>query len=180
MISISLSQGKTTIIDDCDFNIVSSLRWFAFKSGNTFYAHANTRNENGERIGVSMHRLIMNAPKLMLVDHINMNGLDNRRVNMRVCSRSQNSQNRIKTRGVSRFKGVTWHKPSKRWTSYIEFHTKKIFVGMFSDEYDAALAYDAAAKIYFGEFARLNFPPIPNMGALITPEEINKMKTVND
>jgi hypothetical protein len=102
-----------------------------------------------------MHRLFAGAPG-MDVDHINGNGLDNRRCNLRPATRSQNNMNRAKRRGVSKFKGVS---PKRgKWRAYLKTGKKQHNLGVFESEYDAARAYDVKAKEMFGEFARVNFP----------------------
>jgi hypothetical protein len=102
----------------------------------------------------------MNAPAGLMVDHRNTNSLDNRRSNLRLATRAQNVQNsqkrNIKT--TSRFIGVCLDKESGRWIAAITKEGKKVHLGRFDSEPDAAKAYDAAAKKYRGEFARLNFP----------------------
>jgi hypothetical protein len=101
----------------------------------------------------------MNAPRGLLVDHRNTNGLDNRRSNLRLATYSQNNCNKAKRKNTSsRYVGVCFNKQLKRWGAYIKPQGKKIFLGYFDNEIDAAHAYDAAARKYHGEFARLNFP----------------------
>ena len=92
------------------------------------------------------------------VDHINNNGLDNRRCNLRLATRQQQNMNRKKLKGCSsRYKGVYWAKNRKKWCVRIEFNAKVMFLGYFESEIKAGKAYDEAAIKYFGEFARLNF-----------------------
>ncbi len=106
-----------------------------------------------------MHRVIMNPPDDMVVDHIDSNGLNNRRTNLRVCTLLQNSYNRKTIKASSQYKGVRWNKRKKRWVSSISPNGKFILIGYFKDELTAAKAYDEKAKEFFGEFAYLNFPP---------------------
>jgi hypothetical protein len=102
----------------------------------------------------------MNAPEGMVVDHINHNGLDNRKVNLRFATRAENARYARKTKNKfsSNYKGVHYIKRAKRWRTMITFEDKTIYIGQFRDEISAAKAYDRAAKKYFGEFACLNFP----------------------
>jgi hypothetical protein len=96
----------------------------------------------------------------MEVDHINCNRIDNRKSNLRHATRSQNVRNTIpRTDTSSKFKGVHWHKASKKWMTRIYINGKRKFIGSFNNEYDAALAYNAAAAEHYGEFARLNHIP---------------------
>lgn len=104
----------------------------------------------------SLHRDIMGNPEGMVVDHINGNTLDNRRYNLRVCSVTENVRNSAPQAGTSRFKGVHWDKEKNKWYAGIKFERKQVFLGRFSSEEEAALAYDNAAKSFFGAYARLN------------------------
>jgi len=99
--------------------------------------------------------------KGMVVDHLDGNSLNNRKSNLRVCTVSQNHQNRRWTYGSSRYKGVWWNKKMKKWVAGITLKRKYIFIGHFADEVAAAKAYDRKAAELFGEFAYLNFPVLP-------------------
>ena len=104
-----------------------------------------------------MHRLILNAKKGEQVDHINRNGLDNRKKNLRLCSHSQNGINRpFQKNNSSGFKGVHKYKYGGKWEVSIEKGGKNFYVGVFSDKKEAALAYNKKAKELFGEFAYQN------------------------
>ena len=105
-----------------------------------------------------MHREIMHAPKGMVVDHIDGNSLNNRRSNLRLCTVSQNHQNRRRTYGSSKYKGAWWDKRRNKWVAAITFKGKYIYLGFFDNEIDAGKAYDRKAAELFGEFAYLNFP----------------------
>jgi len=96
-----------------------------------------------------------------VVDHINHNGLDNRKANLRPATRAQNNYNKLIVKhkeSSSKYKGVTWKKENKKWLAQINFKGDYIFLGYFKDERKAAKAYDEAAKKYYSEFACLNFP----------------------
>ena len=104
-----------------------------------------------------MHRFLLSPKDNEIVDHINGNGLDNRKSNLRLCTPSQNNQNfRIKKTSKSGYKGVCWHKASKKWRVTIKTVYKQVSGGYFSDKKEAALKYNELASKYFGEFARLN------------------------
>lgn len=96
-----------------------------------------------------------------MIDHINGNGLDNRRENLRAASQSQNNMNARKRRGKSssQHKGVRWRPDKGKWHAYIVFDGKQRNLGLYNDEIEAAEAYNAAASVYFGAFARLNDLP---------------------
>jgi len=105
-----------------------------------------------------MHRVILDAPMNMLVDHINGNGLDNRRENLRICTNTENLRNRGKDRdNTSGYKGVVIKKGEKKFRAQIRVNQKTIHLGSFSTPEEAARAYDDAAREYFGEFAWTNF-----------------------
>lgn len=108
--------------------------------------------------GRPLHRRIMNPPDGMTVDHINHDTLDNRKKNLRICTRSQNNWNRnykVAT-GTSKYKGVYFEKERNRWVFEINIHNKKYDRKRFKTEKEAALAYNRVAKVLFGEFACLN------------------------
>ena len=106
-----------------------------------------------------MHRQIMDFPKGLVVDHRNCDSLDNRRDNLRVVTQAINMRNRRKRKNTSsQFIGVSLRKSRNRFDVNIRHNGKKIYLGSYDNEIDAARAYDAAAKKYYGEFARLNFP----------------------
>jgi len=105
-----------------------------------------------------MHRVILKAPEDKFIDHINHNGLDNRKSNLRICTMQQNAWNMRKQRGnrVSQYKGVTRRNDTGKWQARIICNRKRISIGCFDDEMAAAMAYDNKAKELFGEYAALN------------------------
>jgi len=157
---IPLSLGKFAIVDPEDYERINKHKWFVNKNKYNSYARRNVWKGRNREV-VRMHREILNAPAGLLVDHINHNGLDNRKANLRLATRTQNSWNRRKPKipnCTSRFKGVGWHKGNKKWSTKICFNGKRKTIGYFADEIEAAKAYDKAAKKYHKEFALLNFP----------------------
>ena len=115
---------------------------------------------------VKMHQVIMGTEEGKVIDHINSNGLDNRKTNVRFATSQQNSWNQRKQRGNSRskYKGVHWEKKRKEWRARITFKGRVVHLGRFDTEEEAAMAYDGKAREFFGEFAWLNFPAGPGVG----------------
>jgi len=150
---IELTKGKRAIVDDADYEWLSQWKWL-YLSG---YA-ARFKRKNGNQEVKLIHREIMKAPKRKQVDHRNMNCLDNRRNNLRICTFSQNMRNRKKQKsGTSIYKGVSLNKKSGSWETSIRFDGKRVHIGSFNNEYYAGLAYDLWAVDIYGEFARTNF-----------------------
>jgi hypothetical protein len=158
---IPLTQGKFAIVDPEDFERLNKQKWFAAKCRNLFYAGRNVRiGKSRRRLYIKMHREIIDPPFPFVVDHINHNGLDNRKANLRPVTRAQNSLNRLYFKpgsSSSKYKGVHWHKYEKRWQAQICFNGKRKTIGYFDDETEAAKAYDEAARKFHKEFANLNF-----------------------
>jgi len=160
---IPLTQGKYAIVDPERYEELAKYKWFAVKSESGYYALRMTRARKGSGVrqkGVRMHRVILKPPKGKFIDHINHNGLDNRRANLRIVTCQQNSWNKRKQRGnySSKYKGVTWLKSENKWQSRIICGGKRIFIGYFDDEKAAARAYDGKAKELFREYAAPNLP----------------------
>lgn len=141
-------QTVSCFVDTRDYPLVKKYRWWIAKTRHFVYARTKIRGK-----AVSMHRLILNLRKRQVVDHMDHNGLNNRRGNLRAATPSQNSANRIRTIHTSRFKGVIFCKLHGKYLARIGVNYKRIFLGYFDREKDAAAAYQVAAKKYFGDFA---------------------------
>ncbi|MFI5473137.1 HNH endonuclease [Streptomyces cacaoi] len=156
MREIHLTSGGIALVDDEDFDrVVETGSWYAHKSLNTSYATQNYRPDGGKYTTRRMHSFITGLP---YVDHVNGNGLDNRRANLRAATASQNQANqRMRRDNRSGFRGVQ-HAPGDRWRALLIAKGQRISLGYYDAREDAARAYDAAAIDHFGEFARTNFP----------------------
>ncbi len=153
---IKLTKGKYATVDAADYEWLSKYKWYAGKAerSGTFYAW---RSEHGKTI--TMHREIMKPPPGKVVDHINGDGIYNRRCNMRNCSQMQNSQNtrrRAKAGKKSQFRGV--FPRGSKWQAAFQYDGKYYYLGLFDTEAEAALQRDRKALEMAGEYAQLNFP----------------------
>jgi hypothetical protein len=157
---IPLTQGKFAIVDPEDYDRLAKHKWQASRFPRSDYATRFVTIGYRRQKHIQMHRVIMNVRPGQFIDHINHNGLDNRKTNLRLATRAQNSWNKRKQRGnhSSKFKGVSWFIREKNWQARIQSNGTKFFLGSFKKEIDAAKAYDNAAKKYYGDFASLNFP----------------------
>lgn len=144
-----------TIVDFADYMKLKDYTWFVRRYRNaTPYAYRQV-SEGGKRRTIFMHREIMGFPAGLMIDHINRNGLDNRRCNLRVCTGTQNQGNRSPS-SAARPKGVSFQKRYGTWRAYITIRGKFTHLGTFATAEEASRAYDAAAAAAFGEFALLN------------------------
>ena len=156
MKEINLTQGKVALVDDEDYEYLNQWKWYACKDYKTYYAQRNGY-VNGKRRNIFMHKVILNPPTGLEVDHIDRDGLNNVRSNLRLATRQQNSFNRRKF-GKCKYIGVTVLKQGKCQyiVANIRMGNRRIYLGMFPTEEAAALAYNEAALKYRGEFAHLN------------------------
>lgn len=156
-IEIPLTQGQMALIDDEDFELVNQHNWHAAwnEHGKTFYAMTNTVRRDGTITTEYMHRLILGAKRGQHVDHIHHLTLDNRRSEIRLCNNAQNAHNSgPKFNNTSGYKGVCWHKHTKKWRARIRVSGKRIFLGYYLTPEAAHSAYCEAAHRLHGEFAR--------------------------
>lgn len=163
MKEILMPRGFRAIVDDDDYADLSQYSWCVTTphGHRTRYAATWMRGEAGTRKRVSMHRhLLAVTDHQTQVDHVNHDGLDNRRANLRKCSPAENGGNRRKqlANASSKFKGVYFNKADRLWQAYIKVRGARFHLGQHAIEEDAARAYDNAAAMHFGSFAYLNFP----------------------
>lgn len=158
MIEISLTQGKSTLVDDEDIIIANRYKWHALRGRNTFYAVNNVCIDKQER-PIYLHRLLLglDAGDIRQVDHVNHNGLDNRRENLRIVDHRKNQWNsHPRSNCVSKYKGVTWDKQRGKWQARCMVDGHRYCIGRFDDELSAAIAYNSFATKCFCEYAFLN------------------------
>lgn len=145
---ITTSAGKQILVDSDDLPFLSQYTWCI--SGK--YAASRIKGKL-----IYLHRLLMNPPLHLRVDHINGNPFDNRRSNLRLCTQKENSRNQHrKKKSFSGYKGVSFRQDTQRWQAYITVNGKKISLGCFDQAHTAARVYNEAAHRYFGVFACMN------------------------
>jgi hypothetical protein len=155
MNAIPLRKGGFSLVDDEDYAELSQYTWCIDAYG---YAVANTQMIKGEFTSLRLHRVVMNAPTGLEVDHINGNRLDNRKQNLRLCTKAENGRNRPANRNnTSGYKGVTFKKGNtkKPWCAQIKVNKKRIYLGSFETPQAAYEKYKSAALIYHKEFANV-------------------------
>jgi hypothetical protein len=156
-IEVELSNGGTAIVDDNDYDLVKGRSWYPGGGKEKKYAMSYVKNEAGELINISMHKLILGYDGPLEIDHRNGNGFDNTRLNLRIATRQQNASNLSrKVTCKSKYKGVVYRKDAKLWRATLTKNWKQISLGYYKTEEEAAVAYNAGALKHFGEFARLN------------------------
>ncbi len=153
MKKIILTQGYEAIVDDEDYELLNSFKWSVTNcKGKKKYAKRNEPRGNGKRKAVLMHRQILGFP-LSQTDHINGNGLDNRKSNLRLVSQSENQRNRRPKRGL-KYKGI--YKAKSKFYTDISLDGKRFKFGPFNTELEAAVEYNLRARVLHGKFAKLN------------------------
>lgn len=174
-------SGLVALVDNKDYERVSKFNWWAAHDGDRVYARTRIDGKL-----VYMHRFLLNITDQLeiYIDHHNGNGSDNRNCNMRRATNSENQCNSRKRStnnngrlSSSRFKGVSLHKPTGRWRVCVMFNSKRVYLGQFDNEEDAARSYNKFAIEHYGEFARLNV--IDEPGELREPDRVEMVDTLD-
>ena len=151
---IELTQGRVAVVDSEDYEELNKYNWQARVQTYTGLFRAKRRENKKE---IDMAREIMNCPPGLEVDHINGDLLDNRKCNLRICTHGENMRNRrLQRNNTSGYRGVHYFKRDGRYVAYIYLNGRKIHIGSYKTDIDAAMAYNAHARDLHGEFARLN------------------------
>jgi hypothetical protein len=152
---IALSRGMIALVDDEDHSRLAAHKWSYHPLG---YAVRQV-TEGGRPRLLYMHREILQAPQSLEVDHRSGDGLDNQRENLRLARRAQNARNQRLRPHSSQFKGVSWARETGRWHAAIMVDYRRIYLGSYLTEEEAAVAYDLASRELHGEYGRRNFDP---------------------
>lgn len=149
---IALTQGMCAEIDDADYALVNEFKWHVTKRRTTWYARTNVGRKQ-----LFMHRLLL--PNVPRVDHVDRDGLNNKRSNLRPASTSENGGNSgLNRKNSSGYRGVCRYR--NRWLAFIGGKKRRTYLGSFATPEAAARAYDKAARERYGEFAYQNFPTV--------------------
>ncbi len=174
---IPLTRGKFALVDNIDYPNLILLNWYAHLRHGTWYSSTSLKDEKGKFRIISMHRYILNLKHGdgKIIDHKDHNGLNNQRNNLRICNKKQNLANRkAKKYGKSKYLGVYFSNRSKKWRAATRGGNGKTkAIGIFKKEKEAALAYNIAAKMYYGNFANLN-----NIGKITTNSLLSVLHTL--
>ena len=160
-------DGKEVLVDDEDASKIQLYKWKLFVAKSAvdkgyFYFRA-TVDFKGKRVRMFLHRFIMECDTEMFIDHIDGNTLDNRKGNLRVCTRTENTRNRTTLkRNISGYRGVSYRVKHKRWYASIKYNRHTYWLhSSDKDPKECALVYDQVGRLFFGEYFRPNFPDIP-------------------
>lgn len=148
MYELNLTKGYKTIVDEDIYDLLCNTKWC--------YAHGYAVRRVDNKIQY-LHNFILPKVKGLIIDHIDCDGLNNQRYNLRYATKSQNAANAKVRSGTSIYKGVSWDKQMNKWRASINYHNRRRVIGLFDKERWAAMAYDIAAKDIYKDFSLLNF-----------------------
>lgn len=165
VVTTPLMHGQILRIDEADMPLVQQYRWHAKQEGRSWYAYGNTYDPEGKRGVIKLHRLLLNALPSQFVDHVDGNGMNNTRANLRIATKQQNQANvRKRLSNRTGYKGVQQHHDG-RFRARIQVKGVGIHLGMFNTAEEAYAAYCTAARKHFGEFARIEEEPIASISS---------------
>jgi len=147
MKEIQLTQGRVALVDDEDYNMLMQYKWCAVKDRNTFYAVTNLKTLTGFKYQ-TMHRLLINIPRELVTDHLDGNGLNNQKLNLRSVTSRENLQN-LHIEKTSKYPGIYWNKKRNNWMAKIVINKQTRYICSSVREEDAAIAYKIACKVLF-------------------------------
>lgn len=154
MKTIPLTQGYMAMVDDQDYEWLSQYKWRVDIDDRVVYAVRHSAGRHASRKMIRMHQAVLGTALGMETDHINGDGLDNRRASLRECSRQENSRNsRSRLGSSSTYLGASWDRGKHKWRADIKVDGRTRYLGRFRTEAEAGSAYKTAAAITFGEFA---------------------------
>lgn len=156
MATFEIKGGHVVLLDDKDLPLVQDYKWYARPTNGNIYAKARLGSGRSAPQG-DMPRVIMNPKPGQFVDHINGNGLDNRRANLRICRQKDNARNCRRPVGASGYRGVRFRRDRGSWVAHLSIDNKEVYVGSYASADEAARARDEAALKHHGQFAVLNF-----------------------
>lgn len=165
MATLSTNHGVEILIDDEDYEELSKYKWYKMKIGYIYRVTTSSIN----RHSIFIHREVLSAPKGLQVDHINRDPLDNRRVNLRICTAAENSANVARRGGVSVYKGV-YRRRDGRWIAGVISEHINHWLGSYATEEEAGMAYNNGALYYHNDFAVLNDIPGYTPGPIFIPK----------
>lgn len=154
---IPLTRGYVALVDDEDYeHLTGQGKWCVSVKKHTQYALRGVKKPDGSWTTIRMHNVITGWDR---VDHVNRNGLDNRRANLRPTTHALNAANTATSpRNTTGYRGVIWHKAAHKWMAQLGGTASHVYLGLYDTAEEAAIAYDLAAAETWGDHARLNFP----------------------
>ena len=159
---LPLTKDKFALVDDDDYYWLSQWNWFAVEIKNTWYARRSKKKgvlRSNEKYEIYLHRIVMRCSDIdFVIDHLDKNGLNNQKENLRMCTKSENNKHTSSHKNSSsQYLGVSYDKNRNKWSANLMNNGKRILFKRYNTEIEAAKAYDITAKTQFGVYANLNF-----------------------
>ena len=159
---LPLTKDKFALVDDDDYYWLSQWNWFAVEIKNIWYARRSKKKgvlRSNEKYEIYLHRIVMKCSNInFVIDHLDKNGLNNQKENLRICTKSENNKHTSSHKNSSsQYLGVSYDKNRNKWSANLMNNGKRILFKRYNTEIEAAKAYDITAKTQFGVYANLNF-----------------------